>query len=115
MVDSDLARGGHQNLERRAVGYRQRQMVQSVVGRLTCDGSRGTGALVSTTTNLPPRCRTATYPMSGSSAKGTRPSTALYHLALAPTSETSSCTCESPVMGALRTVFVPRGHATDPS
>src|ERR1700689_1050570 len=39
--------------------------------------------------------------MSGSSAKGARPRTALYHFALAPTSETRSCTCDSPVMGAL--------------
>src|SRR5208283_3982492 len=38
--------------------------------------------------------------MSGFSAKGTRPRAVLYHRALASTSDTRSCTCESPVIGA---------------
>src|ERR1039458_9373979 len=38
--------------------------------------------------------------MSGSSAKGTRPRAMRYHRALASTSDTRSCTCESPVIGA---------------
>src|ERR1700728_8414 len=38
--------------------------------------------------------------MSGSSARMSSPSTARYPRALAPTSDTRSCTCESPVIGA---------------
>ena len=60
MVDAHVAEVGRPGFEGGTVRYRERQMIQARHPPVRLDGARGDGALVSTTTNFPPRCPSAT-------------------------------------------------------